>query len=94
MRKDGSASPAYMEIPRIYLGSFHGTKSSSVSLHEKIGKGVAISAAYLNWSSGFNTGSEHCSCITHPGRTPTWKRLALEGRSFVLGLKPSPLRVL
>jgi len=56
LKKDEPIPPAYTQIPGIYLGSFHGTKSSSVSLFEKIGKGVAISAAYLNWSSGFNNG--------------------------------------
>jgi hypothetical protein len=56
IQTDELASPAYMDIPGIYLGRFHGTSSSSVSLHEKIGKGVAISASYLDWNSGFNNG--------------------------------------
>lgn len=54
MTGKNSSLPAYKNIPGVYLGTFHGTKSSSVDLFGKIGKGVAISAAYLNWSSGFN----------------------------------------
>ena len=56
MEKEKPKPPAYTQIPGIYLGSFHGTKSSSVKLFEKIGKGVAISAAYLDWNSSFNNG--------------------------------------
>ncbi|MBE3113829.1 MAG: hypothetical protein IMZ49_04300 [Actinobacteria bacterium] len=56
MTGKNSSLPAYKNIPGVYLGTFHGTKSSSVDLFGKIGKGVAISAAYLNWSSGFNNG--------------------------------------
>ena len=56
MPKDRSTEPTYFQIPGVYLGSFHGTSSSSVDLYKKTGKGVAISAAYLNWSSGFNNG--------------------------------------
>jgi beta-mannanase len=48
--------PEYAAIPGVYLGTFHGVQSSSVTLFEKIGKRIAISAAYLNWSSGFNNG--------------------------------------
>jgi beta-mannanase len=46
----------FESIPGVYLGTYHGTKATSVDLFEKIGKGVAISAVYLNWSSGFNNG--------------------------------------
>lgn len=56
MTGKNSSLPEYKNIPGVYLGTFHGTKSSSVDLFGKIGKGVAISAAYLNWSSGFNNG--------------------------------------
>jgi beta-mannanase len=48
--------PAYSTIPGVYLGTFHGVKSSSISLFENIGKGVAISAAYTNFSSAFPNG--------------------------------------
>lgn len=47
---------AFSTIPGVYLGSFHGVKSSSISLFENIGKGVAISAAYTNFSSAFPNG--------------------------------------
>jgi hypothetical protein len=50
------ALPAYSTIPGVYLGTFHGVKSSSLTLFEKIGKGVAISAAYTNFSSAFPNG--------------------------------------
>ena len=56
MTENAPPLPAYMNIPGVYLGTYHGTKSSSVTLFEKIGKSVAISAAYLNWASGFNNG--------------------------------------
>lgn len=46
----------YEEIPGVYLGTFHGTRSSSVTLFEKIGKGVAISANYTSFSSAFPNG--------------------------------------
>jgi hypothetical protein len=47
---------AYEEIPGVYLGTFHGTSSPSVVLFEKLGKGVAISASYLNFASAFPNG--------------------------------------
>jgi beta-mannanase len=57
LKNEATSTPApYAQIPGVYLGTYHGTKSSSVDLFEKTGKGVAISAAYLNWSSGFNSG--------------------------------------
>jgi beta-mannanase len=51
-----ASPPAYASIPGVYLGTFHGTASSSLKLFEDIGKGVAISGVYLNWRSGFNGG--------------------------------------
>lgn len=48
--------PEYETMPGVYLGTFHGTSVSSVNLFERIGKGVAISGVYLNWSKGFNNG--------------------------------------
>lgn len=48
--------PEYERIPGVYLGTFHGTSVSSLDLFERIGKGVAISGVYLNWSKGFNNG--------------------------------------
>jgi hypothetical protein len=56
MTANNTSPPLYENIPGVYLGTFHGTKSSSVDLFRKIGKGVAISSAYLDWSSGFNNG--------------------------------------
>jgi len=47
---------AYEEIPGVYLGTFHGTQSSSVVLFEKIGKGVAVSANYSSFASEFPNG--------------------------------------
>ena len=49
-------TPEYLEIPGVYLGTFHGTSSSSVRLFEEIGKDIAISASYLNFASAFNSG--------------------------------------
>jgi hypothetical protein len=48
--------PAYLEIPGVYLGTFHGTSSSSLALFEKIGKGIAISAVYQGFGDAFNNG--------------------------------------
>jgi hypothetical protein len=57
MTPEGSpVLPAYSTIPGVYLGTFHGVKSSSISLFENIGKGVAISAVYTNFSSAFPNG--------------------------------------
>jgi len=56
VEEESKEPPAYLEIPGVYLGTFHGTSSSSLALFEKIGKDVAISAAYLNFSSAFNNG--------------------------------------
>jgi beta-mannanase len=68
-----AAVPEYETIPGVYLGTFHGTSVSSVNLFEKIGKGVAISAVYLNWSKGFNNGL--LSASRYAGRTTliTWE---------------------
>ena len=65
--------PEYESIPGVYLGTFHGTKASSVDLFEKIGKGVAISGVYLNWSKGFNNGL--LAGNSYAGRTTliTWE---------------------
>jgi len=65
--------PEYESIPGVYLGTFHGTKASSIDLFEKTGKGVAISASYLNWSKGFNNGL--LSANSYSGRTTliTWE---------------------
>jgi hypothetical protein len=49
-------SGTYREFPGVYLGTFHGVQSSSLALFEKIGKGVAISAAYASFSSTFPNG--------------------------------------
>jgi len=46
----------YEAIPGVYLGTYHGTSSPSTALFEQIGKGVAISAVYLNWNSSVNSG--------------------------------------
>ena len=46
----------YEAIPGVYLGTYHGTSSRSIALFEQIGKGVAISAVYLNWNSSVNSG--------------------------------------
>jgi len=54
--EQSQALPAYQEIPGVYLGTFHGVSSSSLALFEKIGKGIAISAAYQNFSSAFPNG--------------------------------------
>ncbi len=66
-------SYAYLDIPGIYLGTFHGTSSSSVTLFEKIGKGVAISAAYLHFGDAFNNG--FLKSNAYVGRTSflTWE---------------------
>lgn len=53
---ENSPSPAYAEIPGVYLGTFYGAQSPSVLLYEKTGKGVAVSATYLNFSSAFPNG--------------------------------------
>ena len=65
--------PEYESIPGVYLGSFHGTKASSVDLFEKIGKGVAISGVYLNWNKGYNNGL--LAGNSYAGRTTliTWE---------------------
>jgi hypothetical protein len=55
-QEEGEKLPAYQEIPGVYLGTFHGVSSPSLTLFEKIGKGVAISAAYTNFSSTFPNG--------------------------------------
>jgi hypothetical protein len=54
--EEKTASMTYTDIPGVYLGTYHGTQSPSVVLFEKIGKGVAISAAYLNFASAFPNG--------------------------------------
>jgi beta-mannanase len=56
VEENSAALPAYTAIPGVYLGTFHGVKSSSLALFEKIGKDVAISAAYSNFSSAFPNG--------------------------------------
>ncbi len=63
----------YESIPGIYLGTFHGTSSPSYKLFEEIGKGVAISALYLDWSGGFNSGLSNAHA--HVGRITfiTWE---------------------
>lgn len=50
------ATPAYQAIPGVYLGMFYGASSPSTALFEQVGKGVAISAVYLNWSKGYSGG--------------------------------------
>jgi beta-mannanase len=65
----------YMQIPGVYLGTFHGTKSSSVDLFAKTGKGAAISAAYLNWSSGFNNGFLNANAYVGRISFLTWEFL-------------------
>lgn len=54
--EESPALPGYSEIPGVYLGTFHGVSSSSIALFEKIGKDIAISASYLNFSSAFPNG--------------------------------------
>lgn len=49
-------TPAYAAIPGVYLGMFYGVSSPSTALFEQVGKGVAISAVYLNWSKSFSGG--------------------------------------
>ncbi len=66
-------TPEYERIPGVYLGTFHGTSASSVSLFEKIGKGVAISAVYLNWSSGFNNGLLNANRYAGRATLITWE---------------------
>ncbi len=46
----------YETIPGVYLGTFHGTKVSSLELFKELGKGIAISALYMNWGTGFFPG--------------------------------------
>jgi beta-mannanase len=59
--------------PGVYLGTFHGTSSSSLRLFEQIGKGIAISGVYLNWRSAFNSGL--VTANAYVGRTTmiTWE---------------------
>ena len=59
--------------PGVFLGTFHGTASSSVTLFEKIGKGVAISAVYLDWSSGFNAGLPNANAMVGRITFITWE---------------------
>lgn len=68
-----SQPPEYESIPGVYLGTFHGTKASSVDLFEKLGKGIAISGVYLNWNKGFNNGL--LAANSYAGRTTliTWE---------------------
>ena len=54
--EEGPSLPSSSNILGVYLGTFHGVKSPSVTLFEKIGKNVAISAAYPNFSSAFPNG--------------------------------------
>ena len=56
MTEKSEALINYRDIPGVYLGTFHGTSSSSLSLFEKIGKSIAISATYLSFPTGFNSG--------------------------------------
>ena len=59
--------------PGVFLGTFHGTASSSVTLFEKIGKSVAISAVYLDWSSGFNAGLPNANAMVGRITFITWE---------------------
>jgi hypothetical protein len=58
-----TALPAYESIPGVYLGTFHGTSSSSLRLFEQIGKGIAISGVYLNWRFSFQQWTSECQFI-------------------------------
>ena len=71
-----TATPAlseYETIPGVYLGTFHGTSSSSLALFEKIGKAIAVSGVYLNWSKSYPSGL--LSANSYSGRTTlvTWE---------------------
>jgi len=57
----------------VFLGTFHGTQSSSVSLFEKIGKGVAISALYTDWNGGFNSGLPNANAMVGRITFYTWE---------------------
>ncbi len=46
----------YAAIPGVYLGTFHGVSTPSTDLFAELGKGIAISAVYLNWPTPFNAG--------------------------------------
>lgn len=67
------AVPEYETIPGVYLGTFHGTSASSVNLFEKIGKGVAISAVYLNWNKSFNNGLLNANSYARRATLITWE---------------------
>lgn len=73
MKAKLSPTSTYEDIPGVYLGTFHGTQSPSITLIEKLGKGIAISATYLNWSSAFNNGFLEANA--HVGRISflTWE---------------------
>jgi len=63
----------YEAIPGAYLGTFYGDPVSSVALYEELGKGVAISANYLDFESPFVTGM--ASSLARAGRISfiTWE---------------------
>jgi hypothetical protein len=69
------AAPAYEAIPGVYLGTFHGTSSSSLRLFEEIGKGIAISGVYLNWRSAFNSGLVNANAYVGRVTLITWEFL-------------------
>ena len=73
MNETRSSKLEYAKIPGVYLGSFHGTSSSSIKLFNEIGKGVAISAAYLNWGSAFNNGFIKSNAYVGRSSFLTWE---------------------
>ena len=80
MNETRSSEPEYENIPGVYLGSFHGTSSSSIKLFNEIGKGVAISASYLNWGSGFNNGFLNSNAYVGRSSFLTWEFMPGSGQ--------------